>query len=142
MPYSKDYLQYVLEQLAGLRGALSRRMFGGAGLYFEELFFGLIAGDTLYLRVNDTNRPDYEKLGMSRFRPYADKPHLSFNYYEVPAHVLEDADELVVWARRALQAAQAAAGPKRVLKAKRSPRASELAKAKSLPRRGTGSRRS
>src|SRR5581483_10024767 len=88
---------------------LSRRMFGGAGLYFEELFFGLIAGDTLYLRVNDTNRPDYEKLGMSRFRPYADKPHLSFNYYEVPAHVLEDADELVVWARRALQAAQAAA---------------------------------
>jgi DNA transformation protein and related proteins len=105
MPYSKDYLQYVLEQLAGLRGAVSRRMFGGAGLYHEELFFGLITSDTLYFRVNDDNRPDYEALGMRRFQPYKDKPHLSFNYYEVPADVLEDAEALVIWARRSLQAA-------------------------------------
>ena len=108
MPYSAEYLQYILEQLAGLRGAVARRMFGGAGLYYEELFFGLLSGDTLYLRVNEVNRGDYEALGMRRFRPYEDKPHLSFNYYEVPAHVLEDADELVVWARRSLDAAQAA----------------------------------
>ncbi len=108
MPYSDDYLQYVLEQLAGLRGAVSRRMFGGAGLYHEELFFGLIASDTLYFRVDDSNRPDYEALGMARFRPYKDKPILSLNYYEVPAHVLESADELVVWARRSLKAAEAA----------------------------------
>jgi DNA transformation protein and related proteins len=111
MPYSDDYLQYVLEQLAGLRGAVSRRMFGGAGLYHDELFFGLIASDTLYFRVDDDNRPDYEALGMARFRPYKDKPILSLNYYEVPVHVLENADELVVWARRSLQAA-AAAGQK------------------------------
>ncbi len=132
MPYSKDYLQYVLEQLAGLRGAVSRRMFGGAGLYYEELFFGLIAGDTLYFRVNDANRPDYETLGMNRFQPYADKPHLSFNYYEVPAHVLEDADELVVWARRSLEVAQAAAAAQATTQ-KRAPRPR---------RRRTGSRRS
>lgn len=108
MPYSKDYPHYVLEQLAGLRGTASRRMFGGVGLYYEGLFFGLISSDTLYFRVDDDNRPDYEALGMNRFRPYKDKPHLSFNYYEVPAHVLEDTDELVVWARRSLQAALAA----------------------------------
>ena len=112
MPYSDDYLQYVLEQLAGLRGTVSRRMFGCAGLYHEELFFGLIATDTLYLRVNDQNRPDYEALGMARFRPYADRDDLSFNYYEVPAHVLENADELVTWARRSLHVAAAAAEKK------------------------------
>ena len=84
MPYSADYLQYVLEQLAGLGGATSRRMFSGAGLYHEEVFFGLIASDTLYFRVDDDNRPDYEALGMARFRPYKDKPTLSLNYYEVP----------------------------------------------------------
>ena len=121
MPYSKDYLQYVLEQLAGLRGAVSRRMFGGAGLYHDGLFFGLIASDPLYFRVDDENRPDYEALGMARFRPYKDKPILSFNYYEVPAHVLENADELVLWARRSLKAAEAAGrkavarGPKKLL---------------------------
>lgn len=108
MPYSSEYLQYVLEQLAALRGVAARRMFGGAGLYHDALFFALIAADTLYFRVNDHNRPDYEAHGMSRFRPYKDKPYLSFNYYEVPAHVLEDADELVAWARKSLQAAAAA----------------------------------
>jgi len=109
MPYSSDYLQYVLDQLAGLQGAVSRGMFGGAGLYCDDLFFGLIASDdTLYFRVNDANRPDYEALGMARFRPYKDKPHMSFNYYEVPPRVLENAAELVTWARRSLQAADAA----------------------------------
>ncbi|HEY6926121.1 MAG TPA: TfoX/Sxy family protein [Steroidobacteraceae bacterium] len=109
MPYSKEYLQYVLEQLGGLRGAVARRMFGGAGLYLDELFFGLIASDTLYFRVNDDNRPDYEALGMARFRPYEDKPTLSLNYYEVPSHVLENPAELVAWARRSLKVAEAAA---------------------------------
>ena len=124
MPYSDDYLQYVLEQLTGLGGATSRRMFGGAGLYHDQLFFGLIASDTLYFRVDDHNRPDYEALGMARFRPYKDKPILSFNYYEVPAHVLEDADELVVWAQRSLKAAAAAGqkGARRPPSRRRSPR--------------------
>jgi DNA transformation protein len=122
MPYSHDYLQYVLDQLAGLQGAVSRSMFGGAGLYCDDLFFGLIAADdTLYFRVNDDNRPDYEALGMARFRPYKDKPLMSFNYYEVPPRVLENADELVTWARRSLKVAEAAekkVRPKRKVKAK------------------------
>jgi DNA transformation protein len=130
MPYSNDYLQYVLEQLGSLRGATSRRMFGCAGLYHEELFFGLIDDDVLYLRVNEENRPDYEALGMSRFRPYKDKPYLSFNYYEVPAHVLEDADELVSWARRSLKAATAP-DAQRTPRAKRKPRAERKAKGQS-----------
>ncbi len=126
MPHSQEYLQYVLEQLAGLRGAVSRRMFGGAGLYCHDLFFGLITRDTLYFRVNDLNRADYEALGMQRFQPYADKPHLSFNYYEVPAHVLEDGDELVIWARRSLEVAQAAEAARRT---------ATRARAKSSPKR-------
>ncbi|MFT7671250.1 MAG: DNA transformation protein, partial [Planctomycetota bacterium] len=37
-----DYLDYVIEQLAGLGAITSRKMFGGAGLYCDDLFFGLI----------------------------------------------------------------------------------------------------
>ena len=102
MAVSDDYLQYVLEQLAGLGQVTTRRMFGGVGLYHEERFFGFIAGDTLYFKVNDSNRSDYEARGMSRFRPFADKPHLSMTYYEVPADTLEDADECSVWARKSV----------------------------------------
>jgi len=105
LPVSSDYLAYVLEQLAGLAGLSARRMFGGVGLYCEELFFGLIDNDTLYLRVNDDNRADYTARGMSAFRPYADRPELSMSYYEAPADVLEDAAQLVSWARRSVAVA-------------------------------------
>jgi DNA transformation protein len=100
MAVSEEFLQYVLEQLAGLGSVAPRRMFGGVGLYSSERIFGLIFGDILYFKVNDSNRGDYEARGMGRFRPYADKPLLSMTYYEVPADVLEDADECAAWARK------------------------------------------
>jgi DNA transformation protein len=111
MAVNEDLLKYVLEQLAGLSHVIARRMFGGVGLYHGERIFGLIFGDTLYFKVDDSNRPDYEARGMGRFRPYADRPQLSMTYYEVPADALEDADECVMWARKSV--AIAAAGPKR-----------------------------
>jgi DNA transformation protein len=108
MTVSADFLAYVLEQLAALEEVSSRRMFGGAGLYCGELFFGLISDDTLYLRVDDSNRADYTARGARRFRPYADRPQLSMSYYEAPAEVLEDARQLAEWARRSVAAAQRA----------------------------------
>ena len=111
MPVSSNYLDYVREQLAGLGAVSSRRMFGGAGLYCDEFFFALVDNDTLYLRVNDANRADYTSRGMSQFRPYPDSPQLSMSYFETPADVLEDAAELVAWARRSVAAAMAAAKP-------------------------------
>jgi len=105
MPVSEEYLAYVLEQLAGMGRLTSRRMFGGAGIYCGGLFFALIFGDQLYFKVNDTNRSEYEKRGMERFRPYADRPHLSMTYYTVPVEVLEDQEQLIEWGRCAVAAA-------------------------------------
>jgi DNA transformation protein len=110
MPVSSDYLSYVLEQLAGLPRVTSRRMFGGIGLYSDGLFFGLIDNDTLFFKVNDSNRDDYVARNMPAFRPFPDKPDLSMSYFTVPADALEDRDELAVWARKSI--AVAAASPK------------------------------
>jgi DNA transformation protein len=111
MAVNADFLRYVLDQLAGLGRVTPRRMFGGVGLYHEERFFGLIAGDTLYLKVNDSNRGDYEARGMRRFRPFPDKPYWSMTYYELPADALEDADECAAWARKSVAIAAVAAKP-------------------------------
>src|SRR5882757_3790229 len=111
MAVNADFLRYVLDQLAGLGRVTPRRMFGGVGLYHEERFFGLIAGDTLYLKVNDSNRGDYEARGMRRFRPFPDKPYWSMTYYELPADALEDADECAAWARKSVAVAAVAAKP-------------------------------
>lgn len=108
MAISSDFLAYVLDQLTHLGSVSSRRMFGGAGLYCEEFFFGLIADDVLYLRVNDSNRDDYTTRGMAPFQPYADRLHLSMSYFEVPADVLETPGNLVSWAQRSVAVAKSA----------------------------------
>jgi len=96
---------FVLDQLEELGDMTSRAMFGGVGLYCRGLFFGIIARDRLYLRVDEQNRPDYEKAGMKPFKPYRNRPS-TMKYYEVPLEVLESAPELTSWARKAVAAAE------------------------------------
>ncbi len=99
---------FVLNQLEELGDVTSRSMFGGVGLYCRGLFFGIIARDVVYLKVDDQNRPDYENAGMNAFKPYADRPS-TMRYYAVPLEVLESSLELAQWARKAVAAAQRAA---------------------------------
>lgn len=119
MAVNDDYLQYVLEQLAGLGRVIPRRMFGGVGLYHGERIFGYIARDTLYFKVDESTRGDYQARGAGRFCPYPGKPELSMTYYEVPADTLEDADECVAWARKSAAIAAASAKPAARRKRKR-----------------------
>ncbi|HZF16621.1 MAG TPA: TfoX/Sxy family protein [Steroidobacteraceae bacterium] len=105
MTVSADYLAYILDQLTALGGVTSRRMFGGVGLYCEELFFAIIDDDVLYFKADDSNRGDYQALGMKRFCPFPDQPQYEMGYYEVPADALEDPEALAVWARKSLAVA-------------------------------------
>jgi len=84
-------------------------MFGGAGLYSGEAFFGLLYQDRLYFRTDDATRSDYEARGSEGFRPRPNITRLKMNYYTVPADILEDGEELVKWARRAVVASRAVA---------------------------------
>ena len=101
MSVSQEYLDYVIDQLTGLGPVKSKRMFGGAGLYRDGVFFGLIADDALYLKVGDTNKADYIAAGSGPFKPFGNDSY-EMSYYEVPGDVLEDPDLLKEWAAKAL----------------------------------------
>lgn len=101
MPVSREYLDYIADQLKAFGPVTMKRMFGGAGLYHQGAFFGLVADDTLYFKVDDTNKADYEAAGSGPFKPFGT---YAMSYYEVPADVLEDPDELGQWARKAFKA--------------------------------------
>ena len=106
MPSSKSYRDFVVEQLGRVVPQVrARSMFGGFGIYSGELFFALIANNVLYFKVDDVNRGDYEARGMGPFRPYGDDRD-RMQYYEVPADLLEDAEELGAWAEKAIGAAR------------------------------------
>jgi DNA transformation protein len=102
---TESYRRFVLDQLEELGDVIPRSMFGGVGLYHRGVFFGIIAGDTLYLKVDESTRSDYERLGMSAFKPYPDRSG-AMQYYAVPLSVVESATELAQWARKALAVAR------------------------------------
>jgi DNA transformation protein len=105
MSVSEEYLEYVMDQLSFLGDVHYKKMFGGAGIYFEEIVFALVADDVLYFKVDDVNRADYEKAGMEAFRPFEDKDYV-MSYYEVPIDILEDRESLQRWANRSIEAAE------------------------------------
>jgi DNA transformation protein len=108
MPVSDDFIAFIEDQLGGLPTLRHRRMFGGVGLYSEDLFFGLLADDTLYLKVSERTRPDFERAGMGAFDPYGDPDRVMRGYYQVPPQIVENRDALRVWAERAVEAARTA----------------------------------
>ena len=108
---SDGFRAFVLEKLADVESLQARPMFGGIGLYSGDVFFGIVAADVLYLKVDDSNRERYESEGMPAFQPYPGKP-MSMSYYQVPARILEDGDELGAWARASVRAATRAIGRK------------------------------
>jgi DNA transformation protein len=104
MSVSKSYRDFVVEQLERVCPVAAKSMFGGVGLYAEGLFFALIAEDQLYFKVDDSTRPDFERLGMEPFRPFGEDS--AMGYFGVPADVLEDVTQLEPWMRKAINVAR------------------------------------
>jgi DNA transformation protein len=112
MRVSSSFREFVLDQLAAVPGVRDRSMFGGVGLYADDLFFGIVASDVLYFKVDDSSRQDYERAGSRPFKPYADRP-MTMSYYSVPIAIVEDAPTLVAWAKRAVSVAAESKKPAR-----------------------------
>lgn len=97
-----SFKEFVLGQLAGMPPITCQAMFGGFGLYHHDVFFGILHKGRLYFKTNDQTRPTYGEHGMKPFRP-SDKQTLK-NYYEVPSDILENEEDLIVWAGQAVRA--------------------------------------
>jgi len=82
-------------------------MFGGVGIYAGELFFALIDDDTLFLKVDDTTRPDFVSAGMSPFMPFGEGGEV-MQYYELPADLLEGGEDLRTWVEKSIDVARSA----------------------------------
>jgi len=113
MAVSYEYKEFVADQLEPLGPVRIRNMFGGAGVYLDDLMFGLIVGETLFLKADDRNRSDFEaeEMGPFLYEPPSGKT-VAMSYYELPERLYDDPDELVLWARKALDAALAAKSAK------------------------------
>lgn len=115
MAVSKEFLQFLIDQLAPLGLITTRRMFSGAGIYCEGVIFALVLrDDTLFFKVDDGNRAQFQAEGLEPFRYEAKGRRVEVGaYWHVPERLLDDPDEMLEWARGALAAGRRAASSKK-----------------------------
>ena len=109
-------LEHCIELLAPLGRVRSRRMFGGHGLYIDDLFVALIAFDRLYLKASESTRADFEAAGCGPFEYQRQGRTTALGYWTAPPDAMDSPDAMRPWGRRAIQAALAARSAARSIK--------------------------
>jgi DNA transformation protein and related proteins len=114
---------FISELFAPFRPVAVKRMFGGIGIYADGLMFGLAFDGVIYLRVDETSIPGFEREGSAPFVYPLAKNHPgrpSRHFWRLPERLYGDPDELALWAGRALAIAERRKGPPRA-RAKKKP---------------------
>jgi DNA transformation protein len=117
----ETFKEFVLDQLRTLPDVRARAMFGAHGLYQGESFFAILDEGRLFFKTDATSQADYTACGMEPFTYESKGRVMTMGYHEVPPEVLENALELVDWARRAIKIAAGARKPAKKSRLKQRP---------------------
>lgn len=123
-----EFVAYCLELLASAGPVRARRMFGGHGVYLDDLFVAIVVDDCLYLKADAQTRPLFETAGCLPFTYEAAGKRTSISYFSAPDEAMESPPLMRPWARHALSAALRARAAK--------PRAATPVR-KARPRKGS-----
>ena len=100
-----SFKAFVLDQLSALVDVRAKAMFGAHGIYSGDHFFGILDAGRLFFKTDAATAADYTARGMGPFTYESKGKTMTMAYHEVPPDVLENAPELTLWARRAIQVA-------------------------------------
>jgi DNA transformation protein len=107
---------FLIELFSDFGPVTLRRMFSGYGISVDGTNFALALRAGLYFRANEETIPQFEAEGSTPFQ-YQQRSTAKVvtvnSYWELPARLFDDQEELAGWARAALAAAQRAAIRKR-----------------------------
>src|SRR5210317_1692839 len=104
MALNEEFKNFVLDQLQGIGEFETKRMFGGLALLTHGSAFGKIKHDKLWIKVDNTNIADFERLGMNQYS-YGKDNSRKLNFYETPIDVIEDRDKLKGWVEKSIEIA-------------------------------------
>ena len=105
---------FLIDLFAGFGPVTIRRMFSGFGISADGTNFALALRGGLYLRADEQTIPQFEAEGSKPFQYQTRAKTVTVkSYWQLPARLFDDPEELTGWARAALAAAQRAAVKKR-----------------------------
>ena len=107
MVASDTFAEFLREQLAPLGRVTMRRMFGMTGVFCDGVMFGVVTENTLYFRVDDQNRVTFKEAQAFPPLNYEKRGHtIDLSFWRAPERLFDEPEELVAWARAALEAAR------------------------------------
>jgi DNA transformation protein and related proteins len=90
----------------------SKRMFGGYGIYHNELMIGLVADDTLYLKTDAVSAPHFAEAGCLPFEYAKNGVSMKMSYSSAPIEIFDDPEIARTWASLSFEAAVRSKGKK------------------------------
>ncbi|WP_418318416.1 TfoX/Sxy family protein [Piscinibacter sakaiensis] len=95
--------------LAPLGTVRIRRMFGGHGIYLDDLFIAIIAAGTLYLKTDATSVERFRDAGCRPFEYETRDGRHTMSYWSAPEEAMETPEAMAPWALLASDSARRAA---------------------------------
>ncbi len=96
-------MAFVLGQLSTLPNVKAKSMFGAYGLFSAGKIFGIVDQGRLYFKTDAQTEVQYTGRGMPPFTYEMRGRVWTMAYHEVPPEVLEQRQELIIWAGRAVK---------------------------------------
>lgn len=106
-----DYV--TLDLMGDVPGITSKNMFGGWGIYKDDVFFALIAEGELYFKVGDANRAQFENIGSKPF-VYSREKHkpTTMAYWLIPEEIMKDRERFHALMKGSIEVANTSKKPK------------------------------
>ena len=101
---------FLIDLFADFGPVTIRRMFSGIGISAGGVNFAMALRGGLYFRADEQTIPRFEAEGSTPFQYQTRAKTVTVvSYWQLPARLVDDPEELTVWARAALAAAERAA---------------------------------
>jgi DNA transformation protein len=113
MAIDPSFRNYVTDLLADLGPVEIKAMFGGGGVYLDGMMFGLMADESLFLKVDDQTEARFAQAGSQPFVfRMKDGRSATMRYWRLPDEAGDDRAAAGMWARLAFEAAMRAKSAK------------------------------
>ena len=128
------FIEQMHELLAPLGEVEVRRMFGGLGVYIDDVFVAVASHERIYLKTDAESQPLFEAEGSEPFAFEKKGEMVTTSYWSAPDAAMESAERMARWAQMAIAAAKrkatAKAAPASKAKAATAEKAATASKAK------------
>lgn len=106
MASRSEFVEYVVDALADFNFVEPRRMFGGYGLFVDEVMIAIVVDDVLYVRVDAVTDGQFDDELSPRFSYMRAGKPCQLPYRQAPDIAMDNRQELCRLAELGLEAAR------------------------------------